>query len=122
MSRVYSSSGDDLSQVNERLNKLEHKEEEIYKVEIPESGWNDEYPYTNTVIVPGLEPGMDAEVVGLYLPPEGVSQEEVKAKNKAIACLMTNGSDNAVVMNQITFTAFKRPQTDFTIILRTVRS
>ncbi len=122
MSRVYSSSGDDLSQVNERLNKLEYKEEEIYQVEIPLTGWNDTYPYKNKVTVPGLEPGMDAEVIGLYIPPTGLGLDEVKARNKAIGCLMTNGSEDAVVMNQITFTAFKKPKSDFTVILRTVRS
>lgn len=98
-----------LARINENIDSL-HK---IRQVLIPESGWSNEYPYINTVLLEGLSADANLKVIGIYLPSDA-SESDVKAANKALNFLIYN--ENGVSEGSVTFKAYKKPTIDLTVI------
>lgn len=100
----------ELKAVAENVSKVAAKR----NITLTASGWSAEYPYTQTVAVEGITADTRLKVIGLYVP-DGTTLEQVKVWNKAASCLMSNmtgtGADAA------TFAAYKRPSSDFTIVV-----
>lgn len=114
--------GDQFS--GENMNGLENRIETAFEgynspraVLIPAVGWSTTFPYVNTVNVDGATSGSNFSIVGVYAP-SGANLNQVKAWNKAAAMLMTNSDDNAVGNGYIIFKAYKRPTTDFTVLIK----
>lgn len=104
--------------VNQKINQLSEQLRTSYhnytNVTISASGWNNTYPYLNTVTVNGVTAESDVRVIGLHIP-SNATQNQVKAINKAASFLIEN--DDGVGNGTITFKAYKKPTVDFTVII-----
>lgn len=96
------------------VNQLHESYHTYTNINIPVSGWNDTYPYLNTVNVNGVTTDSDVRVVGIHIP-EDATQTQIKAINKAAGFLVEN--DDGVGNGTITFKAYKKPAVDFTVII-----
>lgn len=105
-----------IEQADLRYAKKDYVEELIkrYQVLVPAAGWQGSYPYTNTVSVAGITEDMDLQLAGLHIP-DSATEQEVKNYNKACGFLIENGS--ATGKDTVIFKAYKKPATDFTVIL-----
>lgn len=82
--------------------------------ELSASKWSSSYPYTQTVTVVGVTADMDVKVIGVYVPDNALA-DEVKSWNKAAGYLMSH--DNATQTGKVIFYAYKKPTTDFSVII-----
>lgn len=85
-----------------------------YTVTIPFSGWNDGYPYFNTVTVKNVTADMELRVIGTIIASDA-SYSDTKNIVKSAGFLVPY--DDGVGDEQITFKAYKKPTVDFTVIL-----
>lgn len=83
-------------------------------ISLSADGWSDEYPYTQTVEAEDITADDNLKVVGLYIP-DGATVDQVKAWNKAAACLMSNMA--GVTDGAVTFAAYKKPEADFIVVV-----
>ena len=102
------------SKVDELINNLVGKYLTKYTVEIPANGWNDEYPYLNTVAISGITSDMELRVIGTVIP-DGTVYSDTKNIIKSAGFLIPY--DNGVRDGRIIFKAYKKPTVDFTVIL-----
>lgn len=103
--------------VNELLRQLEDKYHHQWQVTIPADGWSAVYPFTNTVSgVEGMTADTNVHLVGLYVPP-GAELDQVQDWNRAIGFLMSNTEETATGEGTVTFLAYKKPESDFTVVL-----
>ena len=102
------------SKVDELINNLVGKYLTKYTVEIPANGWNDEYPYLNTVAISGITSDMELRVIGTVIP-DGTVYSDTKNIIKSAGFLIPY--DNGVGDGRIIFKAYKKPTVDFTVIL-----
>lgn len=102
------------AKVDELINNLVGKYLTKYTVEIPANGWNDEYPYLNTVAISGITSDMELRVIGTVIP-DGTFYSDTKNIIKSAGFLIPY--DNGVEDGRIIFKAYKKPTVDFTVIL-----
>ena len=102
------------AKVDELINNLVGKYLTKYTVEIPANGWNDEYPYLNTVTISGITSDMELRVIGTVIP-DGTVYSDTKNIIKSAGFLIPY--DNGVEDGRIIFKAYKKPTVDFTVIL-----
>ncbi len=95
----------------EKINRLHNQRQ----VTLLASGWSDTFPYSQTVTVDGILSTDDLKIIRVY-HPEGSTLEEIKARNKMAGYLISNNDSTATENNTITFLAYKKPTTDFTVI------
>lgn len=95
----------------EKINRLHNQRQ----ITLTADRWSDTYPYSQSVTAGGITADDHLKVIGVH-HPSGSSPEQVKAANKAAACLLSNDSADATSDNTITFLAYKKPLTDFTVI------
>ena len=99
----------DINATNAALNKAVRQR----NITLPASGWSSQYPFTQTVSVEGLVQEDDLKVIGVLIP-DGTSQDQVKAINKAAGYLMS--SEDSIGDGSATFHAYKKPAVDITVI------
>lgn len=85
-----------------------------WTVKVPASGWSAYFPFTNTVTVQDVTESMDLVVIGLSVPSE-TNEQQAKALVKASGMLITN--ETGVGNGTVTFKAYKKPATDFSVII-----
>lgn len=100
---------EDINATNAALNKAVRQR----NITLPASGWSSQYPFTQTVSVEGLVQEDDLKVIGVLIP-DGTSQDQVKAINKAAGYLMS--SEDSIGDGSATFHAYKKPAVDITVI------
>lgn len=76
--------------------------------------WSDNYPYTQTVSAEGITADSNVKVIGLFVA-DGSTEDQVKAIKKAAGFLVSNTSGTG--NGTLTFKAYKKPETDFTIVV-----
>lgn len=99
----------DINATNAALNKAVCRR----NITLSASGWSAQYPFTQTVSVEGLTQEDDLKVIGVLIP-DGTSQDQVKAINKAAGYLMS--SEDSIGDGSATFHAYKKPAVDITVI------
>lgn len=97
----------------EKVDNMFNKYHTMRTITIPASGWNDNFPYINTVTVEGITSETDLKVIGVYIP-ENATLEQIKSWNKAAGLLIEN--EDATTDNSVTFKAYKKPTVDFMVI------
>lgn len=101
------------SQSNETLNQKIDRLHNHRTITLTADGWNDAYPYSQTVEVPGITADDSIKVIDIYAPADA-TLEQIKSYKKAAGLLMH--STGGVTDGQLTFKAYKKPAVDFQII------
>ena len=102
------------AKVDELVNNLVGKYLTKYTVTIPVDGWNDQYPYLNTVTVSNITSDMELRVLGTLIPND-TSYSDTKNIIKSAGFLVPY--DDGVGDGRIIFKAYKKPTVNFTVIL-----
>lgn len=103
--------------IDENLKKASEKIENATiqrNITLAAADWSDNYPYTQTVSAEGITADSNVKVIGLFVA-DGSTEDQVKAIKKAAGFLMSNTSGTG--NGTLTFKAYKKPETDFTIVV-----
>lgn len=98
----------------EKINQILEKLRELIVVDIPLSGWSEEYPFTQTIQVEGIKGDINYVRLSSLTGAEDLST--VKAYNKAFSLIFGGKTSDGT----ITLYAYKKPSIDFSIILKEV--
>ena len=97
----------------------EHFLAKQHSVRLMASNWSSGFPYTNRVAIASAKSYYNVKVTSLYVG-DSTTEADYKAINKAFGMLMTNASSTAVEDGYITFKAYKKPASDFTVLFEYV--
>ena len=103
--------------IDENLKKASEKIENATiqrNITLAAADWSDNYPYTQTVSAEGITADSNVKVIGLFVA-DGSTEDQVKAIKKAAGFLMSNTSGTG--NGTLTFKAYKKPETDFTVVV-----
>ncbi len=101
--------GNDANETNKVVNKHTKKRE----LSLPESGWSNTYPYSQTVSAPGVTPDDDIKIIGV-VHKKGNTETQDKVIDKAAGQLMYN--PDGVGNGTITFLSKKKLTTSIVVI------
>lgn len=88
-------------------------------VTVPASGWSEEPPYRQSVIVENVSETDEPIIANYILDIQNKTPEQIKAEQKAYGYFYSGGGQAVTNNGSITFTTYiKKPASDFTIIMK----